>query len=159
MSNLIDDAEKAIATAAAPNLIWIKLAGAAALALGLVAAGWWLHGKFDGTKVAQTETKVAVCQAARDGDNAVANGAAAQDLAATIAGARAADAETITKLNARIAAYAAAQKEADHVPVNPNPAVSIDPEPLRQLFIGLRDADRAGTIDAHRGDTSGDAQH
>lgn len=107
----------------------------------LIGAGWFLHGAFDGTKVAKVETRVAQTQLRCETARADANGAAAGGLAKGGAAAATAGRATDATETPRKSGYAAAQQEASHVPTNPTPAVCIDPEPLRQLLIGLRDAD------------------
>lgn len=65
MTNLIDDAEavaKVAGVAAAPYLVYAKLAGAVLLVIGIAAGGWWARGIWDKADVAQAHVETAQCR-------------------------------------------------------------------------------------------------
>lgn len=151
MSGLIEGAEAAVGAAVSPYSIWLKVAAWAIGAAVLIGIGWAAHDAFDGTKAAKAETAVARCEGQSETNRADLNGAAVAALASGGAAAAGADRRTNGTETPRKSGYAAAQQEASNVPTNPTPAICLDPEPLRQLFIGMRNTD-ASAAAKFRGD-------
>lgn len=98
MSGILEEFVSAAEGAASPYLIWAKLAGAAILVLGLVGAGWWLHGKFDGTAISKVQAQLAQCQSSAEQARANVNQAAAAGIQNSVNLASQADADVIAQL-------------------------------------------------------------